>query len=1126
VLAQANAALSQATDEQEILSAMASVAMSYQPALSSLTYFLEDESNDLEIAEVMAAADGTGTPLPLSLFPSSTLKRSEFRFMDQVLDNPDTVLYYEDYANDERVDEIAREFGKSFNAGAVILIPLRAIGNILGVASYVWPQATTFDEQLRSKIDALRAPLSSTVASRRAFLDVEQSRSRAETLAEINATLSAAQSEVEILAAVSLYIDETQPSLTTLAYIELDEKDHEPLTSDTVAAWTNGEPDFNSPALGQVYNLRDIPLSNRYLENPSEVIFIEDAQDDERITDVERPLFAQLGINATCLIPLHFGGRWHGILSVNWAEPHTFTELERSILSGMRVPLSSTVASRRDFLNAEKAQQESEIRAVELETVANVSAATTSILDVEELIQNVVDLTQARFDLYHAHIYLVDEASGSLLLAAGAGDAGRMMKQHGHRISLRQSHSVVVQAATGGDGMISDDVTTDVNFLPNPLLPDTKSEMAIPMMVRGQVIGVLDVQSSEPKAFDDEDKQIMTVLADQVAAAIQNARSYELEQEARRTNAALFQISQAINAAASPQEMADAVFHESGMNPYVISIVGYEGFDLDIATTFETLAVAAKADAITQQVGDKFSLEFFPAAYELAKSGISVVGDLDDRDLIDETTAENLRALGYASYIAVNISLGRRSIGTISFFSDVPHEYSASDIRIAENIGDLLASALTRYYLTEQTEQRATELETVATVSAAATTILDVNELLSNVSELTKERFHLYHAHIYLLDSEGKRMMLVAGAGEAGRAMKSAGHSISMTNDNSVVVRAAKTKAGVIVNDVTEAENFMPNPLLPETRSEMAIPLITRGEVIGVLDVQADVQNRFTDEDVRIKTILAEQIAVAVQNARAFEQMELSAERERETSERLREVDRLKSEFLANMSHELRTPLNSIIGYSEVLLDGVDGELTEDMEEDIDAIHNSGKHLLSIINEILDLSKIEAGQMQLDRRPVDLKEFAAEIVRSGQVLVKNKPVDLKLVAEDNVENIYADPIRLRQILWNLVSNALKFTEDGHVYVKLGLFNDKTALITIEDSGIGMDEEGLARIFERFSQVDGSSTRRAGGTGLGLTITKLLVEMHGGQIDVESTEGAGSTFWFTVPLYDEEAEAES
>ncbi|RPI98316.1 MAG: sensor histidine kinase, partial [Chloroflexi bacterium] len=267
----------------------------------------------------------------------------------------------------------------------------------------------------------------------------------------------------------------------------------------------------------------------------------------------------------------------------------------------------------------------------------------------------------------------------------------------------------------------------------------------------------------------------------------------------------------------------------------------------------------------------------------------------------------------------------------------------------------------------------------------------------------------------------------------------------------------------------------------------------------------------FTAEDVQVQSTLASQIAVAVNTAQLFaEQLEVT--------DRLREVDRLKSEFLASMSHELRTPLNSIIGYAEVLLDGIDGDLTDDMTEDVSAIHGSGKHLLNLINDILDLAKIEASQMDLVMEAFQLAPLAEDTIGTQRVLLKDKPVDIVLDIPDELPALRADSLRVRQVLSNLVTNAIKFTEEGSITIRARCYElDPSMLqISVIDTGIGMRQDQLHMIFDRFRQVDQSHTRRAGGTGLGLSITRQLIQMHGGDIWVDSEPGVGSQFHFTLP----------
>jgi signal transduction histidine kinase/CheY-like chemotaxis protein len=302
---------------------------------------------------------------------------------------------------------------------------------------------------------------------------------------------------------------------------------------------------------------------------------------------------------------------------------------------------------------------------------------------------------------------------------------------------------------------------------------------------------------------------------------------------------------------------------------------------------------------------------------------------------------------------------------------------------------------------------------------------------------------------------------------------------------------------------------FQQSQLLPQTRSQLAIPLYVGETSLGVLDVQSASLSAFTSEEIASLETLAAQLSIAIQNARAFTEQQ-------QTARRLKEMDKLKTQFLANMSHELRTPLNSIIGFSRVILKGIDGPLTELQKTDLSSIHNSGQHLLSLINNILDLSKIEAGKMELNLEEVQIEPIIKGVMSTAIALVKDKPVDLLQEVPDNLPSIWADPTRLRQIILNLVSNACKFTDEGAITIRAQAQPDKM-IISVSDTGIGIPEEKIDSIFDEFTQVDASTTRKVGGTGLGLPISRHFVEMHHGQIWVESRLGYGSTFNFFIPI---------
>ncbi len=875
----------------------------------------------------------------------------------------------------------------------------------------------------------------------------------------------------------------------------------------------------------------------------------------------------------------------HVALDVFWAKDNTPFLVSYNVNPVIEDgEVTGAVISFRDITEQHRNQETVQKRARELEIVARLSADLTTLLDVNELLQSTVDQTRDSFGLYHAHVYLLSPNGEDLVLAAGAGEAGRLMKSRGHTIPLDRAQSLVARAARTRTGVIVNNVMSAPDFLQNPLLPETQSEMAIPMMFRDRIIGVLDVQSDKIDHFSEDDVRIQTILAAQIAVAIQNARYFEERNRLREISIDLLGASNFAGVFTDLNPAWEQVLgwslDELMSRPYIEFVhpddvqytleeaerqtlaghktLSFENRYLCKDGTYRWLAWNATPDQATDQIyfvtrditerkQQEEALRRSEALYRGIASnfpnGAIVLFDRDFRYLLVDgrglaevglNKAEMENKTIYEIFPPETIPFlepqyqsalrGEPLIYEVPF-ADRTYLLHTDPVYAEDGsipYGLTITQDITSLKQAQHAlEKRAAQLATVAEISTEINAAMDLDGMLSNVAEMVKTRFDLYHAHLYLLDEQAGRLRLAAGAGDAGRIMKARGHSIPL-HANSLVARAARTGQGVIVNDVTDAPDYLPNPMLADTRAELAVPIIISNRVIGVLDVQSETAGRFSADDINVKTTLAAQIAVAIENARSFAALEQQAERERETAEKLREVDRLKSQFLANMSHELRTPLNSIIGYSEVLLDGVDGDLTPDADEDVRAIHDSGKHLLAIINEILDLAKIEAGQMQLDRKHINLDEFLSEIVRSAHILVKDKPVVVDLKRPDAVLTVHADPVRLRQIMWNLMSNAVKFTEAGSVTVAFERIENNLAHIRVIDTGTGISQENTEIIFQRFSQVDGSSTRRAGGTGLGLTITQQLIQMHGGEIWVDSALGEGSVFSFTLPLVISEA----
>ncbi len=1061
-----------------------------------------------------------------------------------------------------------------------------------------------------------------------------------------------------------------------------------------------------------------------------------------------------------------------------------------------------------DITERRKAQAALAHRTAELETLAEVGMVAASILEPNQLLQQVVDLTKERFGLSQAFMFLLNENETELILEKGAGNRGRAIVANGYRLLLSQQKSLVVRAAHTRKGLIINDVHSEPDFLPHASLPDTQAEMAVPLIAGDHLIGVLDVQADQVDYFTLEDVSIFTTLAAQVAVALQNARRYADAQRAlddlTRLQRVLAREGWEAFLLAQERPFAGFAFGDDGIKPITNSdgvvtpveettgetTTVHAETAVDPAETSVSIPIAVRGEKIgqlglrtpdgspiperkqmlletvAQQVSEALErarlaeqtqvaltktedqsrrlahlnemgaeliaantmdeafkaigrhmddivnnnglsltllepdgdiLKLFPLGEqagaiqtdtEFPVTGTSMGAAITQRQPVnlpdirhsDYLESKRLVKLGLYSTLAVPLITSRGTLGTLNVGSNTVNAFDAQDVNLVQQIASLLASTIESYRLFQQAQRRASELETVAQVGTAASTILETKNLLQSVVDLTKARFGLYHAHIYRFDEATNMLVLAAGAGKLGQQMMAEAWSIPLNQQQSLVARAARERQGVIVNDVLTDPDYLPNPLLIETRSETAVPMIVGNQLLGVLDLQSAEPHHFTEDDVRIYATLTAQVAVAMQNASQYEQTQAAlAETRRQarrlallnkiserisqadslekiyeitvaeaaqifpadrvslsllnqegdqaqviavegesgsvpigtpqaiagsltekairakralmvndpdpdpqrtinsamivpltigdetigtinigskqvnlyndqdenlifqltsllsaavdnqrlydeqasTVEELRRLDHLRSTFLANMSHELRTPLNSVIGFTDVILEGLDGPLTDMMEADLQIIRKNGHHLLHLIGDVLDMAKIEAGRMDIAFERLDLVHVIADVMDISAPLAREKNLDLQFLNDStDALEIVGDSNRLKQVLLNLIGNAIKFTEEGSVTVEVTRTDDFVQ-IGVRDTGVGISPDQMVHVFEAFRQVDNSATRKVGGTGLGLAISRQLIELHGGKIWAESSgvSGEGATFIIELPMGD-------
>jgi signal transduction histidine kinase/HAMP domain-containing protein len=402
------------------------------------------------------------------------------------------------------------------------------------------------------------------------------------------------------------------------------------------------------------------------------------------------------------------------------------------------------------------------------------------------------------------------------------------------------------------------------------------------------------------------------------------------------------------------------------------------------------------------------------------------------------------------------------------------------------------------------------ELKALGDVSQTVNSTLDLGTVLTRIVRHAVQLSKADAGTIYEFDETEQVFIPRINFGVSNEFIQAMRDSKQRVGAKTVLGQSAKKRLPEQIPDLLNVPDY-PIPYMKRTdfRALLAVPLLRKDRHIGGLVVRRKQAGEFSPPVVDLLQTFAAQSVIAIHNARLFHEIE-------DKGRELKIANKHKSEFLANMSHELRTPMNAILGYTELILDNIYGDVPEKIQSVLERVEKNGRHLLGLINDVLDFSKIEAGRFTLNLNDYSMQDVIDSVFTSVESLATEKNLDLKVMVSKELMTGKGDERRIAQVLLNLLGNAIKFTEDGGVIVAATVSNE-TFLISVSDTGPGLSEGDKKSIFEEFHQADGSSTREKGGTGLGLSISKKIVEMHGGRIWVDSILGNGSTFRFTLPV---------
>ncbi len=682
----------------------------------------------------------------------------------------------------------------------------------------------------------------------------------------------------------------------------------------------------------------------------------------------------------------------------------------------------------------------------------------------------------------------------------------------------------------------SRDVLTD----PRTAAPDIArvlgyhSYLAVPMLRESQPIGGITVCRAEAEPFSNEQIKLLQTFADQAVIAIENVRLFtELQEKNQALTQAHATVSEALDRqtataeilgviSSSPTDIQPvfATIADSAMRllaAWSTSVWRYEDGLIRLVAARGGLPGSSKT-FMEQRQSPTHPAHDSPASQTVLTRMVFHSADVEADPSWGPPFRAEARMRGFRSIVAVPMLRGKDAVGVIAVTRAEIGGFTPVETALLKTFADQAVIAIENVRLFKELEARTqdltrsvSELRALNEVGQAISSTLDLQAVLSTIVARATNLSGTDAGVIYEYDDQ-RDVFLPRATAHLEAEIVETMLATPVRKGEGATGRLAEVQEPIQVPDILAAptESRVRGALVRAGyRALLAVPLVREGHLLGGLTVIRKATGEFAPEVIDLLRTFATQSALAIQNARLFLEIE-------DKSRQLEVASQHKSEFLANMSHELRTPLNAIIGFSEVLSERMFGELNEKQEEYLKDINASGSHLLSLINDILDLSKIEAGRMELELTDFDLPQAIDNALIVVRERAGRRGIALEHSVDERLGEVRGDERKVKQVLLNLLSNALKFTpEGGRVEVRAGIVDGK-AEISVTDTGVGIAAEDQGAIFEEFRQV-GTAEKKAEGTGLGLTLCWKFVELHGGRIWVKSDVGVGSTFSFTLPM---------